>query len=117
MCGIAGVVSIQPGLASETAIKRMLDAQRHRGPDGEGWWSARLGDVEVALGHLRLAIIDLTAAGHQPMFLPDCSQGLIFNGEIYNYKELRCELEELGVYFRTQSDTEVALWALATWGT
>jgi len=68
------------------------------------------------MGHLRLAIIDLTEGGHQPMFLPDGSQGLIFNGEVYNYKELRSELEQLGVAFRTQSDTEVILWALATWG-
>jgi asparagine synthase (glutamine-hydrolysing) len=116
MCGIAGVVSTERDFACAAATKRMLNAQRHRGPDGEGSWSARVGNFKVALGHLRLAIIDLTEGGHQPMFLPDGSQGLIFNGEVYNYKELRSELEELGVAFHTQSDTEVLLWALATWG-
>lgn len=94
----------------------MIDAMRHRGPDGEGCWSTRVGNCEVALGHLRLAIIDLTEGGHQPMFLPDGSHSLVFNGEVYNYKELRSELTQLGVGFRTQSDTEVVLWALATWG-
>ena len=114
MCGIAGVVSTEAHTPCPTT-KRMLGEQRHRGPDGEGSWCGRVGNFQVALGHLRLAIIDLTEAANQPMFLPDGSQGLIFNGEIYNYKELRRELEELGVVFRTQSDTEVALWALATW--
>jgi asparagine synthase (glutamine-hydrolysing) len=116
MCGIAGVVSSERDFACEAATSRMLKSQRHRGPDGEASWSARVGNFEVALGHLRLAIIDLTEAAGQPMFLPDGSQGLIFNGEVYNYKELRSELEGLGVAFRTQSDTEVVLWALATWG-
>jgi asparagine synthase (glutamine-hydrolysing) len=116
MCGIAGVISTERDFACGVATKRMLNAQRHRGPDGEGSWSGWVGNVEVALGHLRLAIIDLTEAGHQPMFLPDGSHGLIFNGEIYNYKELRSELESLGVAFRSQSDTEVVLWALSTWG-
>ena len=116
MCGIAGVISTERGYAGGAATHRMLHAQRHRGPDGEGFWSGLVGNFEVALGHLRLAIIDLTEAGHQPMFLPDGSQGLIFNGEIYNYKELRSELESLGVTFRSESDTEAVLWALATWG-
>ena len=114
MCGIAGVVSTThvPCLAT----KQMLNAQRHRGPDGEGLWSAQVGNFQLTLGHLRLAIIDLTEEANQPMFLPDGSQGLIFNGEVYNYKELRSELEQQGISFRTRSDTEVILWALATWG-
>jgi asparagine synthase (glutamine-hydrolysing) len=116
MCGIAGLISTDPGLCCDQVTRRMIDSQRHRGPDGEGFWSGRVGDTEVAFGHLRLAIIDLTDGGHQPMFLPDGTQGLIFNGEIYNYKEIRSELEQLGVSFRAHSDTEVALWALATWG-
>src|SRR6202049_1964748 len=116
MCGIAGVISTEPNFACEAVTNRMLNSQRHRGPDGEGSWSTRVGNFEVALGHLRLAIIDLSEAASQPMFLPDGSQGLIFNGEVYNYKELRRELEGLGVTFRTQSDTEVVLWALAIWG-
>jgi asparagine synthase (glutamine-hydrolysing) len=116
MCGIAGVISTERDFGCAEATTRMIGELRHRGPDGEGSWSARVGNCEIAFGHLRLAIIDLTEAGHQPMFLPDGSQGLIFNGEVYNYKELRSELEQLGVAFRTQSDTEVVLWALATWG-
>jgi asparagine synthase (glutamine-hydrolysing) len=116
MCGIAGVISAEPSLGCQDATRRMIDVQRHRGPDGDGFWSGRVGDSGVALGHLRLAIIDLTDGGRQPMFLPDGSQGLIFNGEIYNYREIRAELQNLGVSFQTKSDTEVALWALATWG-
>jgi asparagine synthase (glutamine-hydrolysing) len=116
MCGIAGVISTERDFAMHATVGRMLSVQRHRGPDGEGSWFGSVGNYEVALGHLRLAIIDLTEGGRQPMFLPDGSQGLIFNGEVYNYKELRSELERLGVAFRTQSDTEVVLWALATWG-
>ena len=92
MCGIAGVISAERDYAGGAATNRMLHAQRHRGPDGEGFWSGLVGNFEVALGHLRLAIIDLTEAGHQPMFLPDGSQGLIFNGEIYNFRELRRDL-------------------------
>jgi len=69
MCGIAGVISAEREYAGGAATHRMLHAQRHRGPDGEGFWSGLVGNFEVALGHLRLAIIDLTEAGHQPMFL------------------------------------------------
>jgi asparagine synthase (glutamine-hydrolysing) len=116
MCGIAGIVSTELDFQGGAATNRMIEALRHRGPDGEGFWSGRVGDCDVALGHLRLAIIDLTDAGRQPMFLPDGSQGLVFNGEVYNYRELRKELEHLGVTFRTESDTEVVLWALAIWG-
>jgi len=116
MCGIAGLISAEPNPCWDELTRRMIDIQRHRGPDGEGFWSGRVGNTVVSFGHRRLAIIDLTDAGHQPMFLPDGTQGLIFNGEIYNYKEIRTELEQAGISFRTQSDTEVALWALATWG-
>src|SRR5437763_1252109 len=108
MCGIAGIVSADVDATHSPSLSRMLKAQEHRGPDGEGAWSGVVGDYSVALGHLRLAIIDLTDAGRQPMFLPDGSHGLIFNGEIYNYKEIRGELEAQGVCFRSDSDTEVA---------
>ena len=94
----------------------MIAAQRHRGPDGEGSWVGRTGRFSILLGHLRLAIIDLSDAGRQPMFLPDGSHGVVYNGEVYNYKELRAELKGLGIRFRTECDTEVVLWALATWG-
>jgi asparagine synthase (glutamine-hydrolysing) len=94
----------------------MVAAQRHRGPDGHGSWSGRVGEFALALGHVRLAILDLTEAGHQPMVLPDGSGLIIFNGEIYNYLELRAELEVEGAAFRTRTDTEVLLRALQIWG-
>src|SRR6267378_3417558 len=74
MCGIAGVISTERGYAGGAATHRMLHAQRHRGPDGEGSWSGSVGNFEVALGHLRMAIIELTEAARQPMFPPDGSQ-------------------------------------------
>lgn len=112
MCGIAGLFdgrgrnSIAPGL-----IKAMADAIAHRGPDGEGFHVA----PGIALAHRRLAIIDL-GGGHQPMFTPDGSVAVIFNGEIYNFMALRRELEGLGYHFRTRSDTEVILHAWQAWG-
>ena len=116
MCGIAGIVSATADEGLRLALGRMMRIQRHRGPDGEGSWSGRVAGFQVGLTHNRLAILDLSEAGHQPMFLPDGSQALIYNGEIYNYKELRSDLEVEGVRFRSQCDTEVMLWALATWG-
>lgn len=116
MCGIAGILSTEPHEGLAVALEAMIAAQRHRGPDGEGRWTGRVGDFTVALGHVRLAILDLSEAGKQPMLLPDGSGLIIFNGEIYNYLELRAELEGQGVSFRTGSDTEVLLWALQKWG-
>jgi asparagine synthase (glutamine-hydrolysing) len=116
MCGIAGIISAEPDASHGPALARMMNVQRHRGPNGEGSWSGRVGNSQVTLGHLRLAIIDLSEAGLQPMFSPDGRSGIIFNGEIYNYRELRSELEGEGVEFRSRSDTEVALWALIRWG-
>lgn len=107
MCGIAGMIGPQADLAMVT---RMLDAQRHRGPDGEGAWTA----PGVALGHRRLKIIDLSEAGRQPMSTPNGRYTMVFNGEVYNYRELRHELP--GIEFRSQSDTEVMLHAYAQWG-
>lgn len=110
MCGIAGII------ASDTTaldpIGAMLDTLVHRGPDGGGSWTG----TGVALGHRRLAIIDLSDDGRQPMQL-DGRYTVVFNGEIYNYIELRAELEALGRRFRTRSDTEVLLAAYAEWGT
>ncbi len=107
MCGVAGIVG--PG-ADANVVARMTDAQRHRGPDGHGLWSSS----GVALGHRRLKIIDLSPAGSQPMSTPDGHYTIIYNGEVYNYRELRKELS--GVHFRSQSDTEVVLQAYARWG-
>jgi asparagine synthase (glutamine-hydrolysing) len=116
MCGIAGIVCANSDEGIVAAVRTMNDAQRHRGPDGEGFFAGKSGGSGIVLGHLRLSIIDLSDAGRQPMSLPDGSGVIIFNGEIYNYKELRTELETLGAVFRTRTDTEVLLWALRLWG-
>ncbi len=112
MCGIVGVVSRRGAAISPVLLKRMTDQIIHRGPDGEGIWS----DGAVGLGHRRLSIIDLTTAGHQPMVSSDGRYALSYNGEVYNYRELRAELEALGHTFRSQTDSEVVLIALAVWG-
>jgi len=116
MCGIAGILCARPTEASAAALARMVSAIRHRGPDAEGVWTGRAGQHHLAMGHTRLAIIDLSDAGTQPMFLPDGSHGIIYNGEVYNYRELAEELTAHGIEMRSQSDTEVILWALAVWG-
>jgi asparagine synthase (glutamine-hydrolysing) len=112
MCGIAGQVHLDGQPVSPVVLKRMTDAIAHRGPDGEGHWI----EGNVGLGHRRLAIIDLTPAGHQPMVSADHRWVLSYNGEIYNYRELRARLEAEGVWFRSQTDSEVVLYALARWG-
>jgi asparagine synthase (glutamine-hydrolysing) len=113
MCGIVGVVSREP--IDPTRIDRLRDSMRHRGPDDAGSWLSS--DRRVALGHRRLAIIDLSPGGHQPMSDPTGTVWVTFNGEIYNYLELRRELEAKGHPFRTASDTEVLLAAYREWGT
>jgi len=107
MCGIAGMVG--PG-ADASVVARMTAAQRHRGPDGDGLWSG----PGVTLGHRRLKIIDLSETGRQPMSTPDGRYTIVYNGEVYNYRELRKLLP--GVCFRSQTDTEVVLQAYAHWG-
>ncbi|HUR20725.1 MAG TPA: hypothetical protein VMZ90_07945, partial [Vicinamibacterales bacterium] len=115
MCGIAGVVG-RPG-TPEVIVRAMLQAMAHRGPDGAGVWSEPLtSGRQLALGHRRLAILDLSDAGAQPM--PDASGRfrLTHNGEIYNFLEVRAELQRLGVAFRSESDTEVIIEAYKQWG-
>jgi asparagine synthase (glutamine-hydrolysing) len=115
MCGIAGLISAGP----ERRVGAMLGAIGHRGRDDEGVWTSASEDGagrRACLGHRRLAIIDTSEAGHQPMLSPDGRYSLTFNGEIYNYKELRPRLESLGHEFRTDTDTEVLLAAFAEWG-
>lgn len=112
MCGITGFWRLDGRPAEAELLDRMCRAMRHRGPDDEG----RHLDGGLALGHLRLSIIDLSPAGHQPMALPDDSLRIVFNGEIYNYVELGRELENLGHVFRTKTDTEVILHAWKAWG-
>jgi len=113
MCGIAGVIKLNGEPVSPVTLRRMTDAIAHRGPDGEGHWI----EGNVGLGHRRLAIIDLSPAGHQPMISADHRWVLSYNGEVYNYRELRTELEAAGVWFRSDTDSEVVLAALARWGT
>jgi len=115
MCGIAGVVVYGDGPSvDEAALCRLRDAQRHRGPDDSGLWIAP--DGRVGLGHRRLAIVDLSPFGHQPMASEDGRFRVVFNGEIYNFRALRSELEARGHSFRSESDTEVLLHGWREWG-
>lgn len=123
MCGIAGAVgtlgapnfsAAVGGAAYRDCVERISSAQRHRGPDGGGAWVAD--SAQVAFGHRRLAIIDLSEAGAQPMVDPTSGCVITYNGEIYNFKELRRELEALGENFHSSSDTEVILRAYGRWG-
>jgi asparagine synthase (glutamine-hydrolysing) len=112
MCGIAGFFHINGSPASSVLLKRMTDVIAHRGPDGEGGFV----DGPLALGHRRLAIIDLSEAGHQPMASEDGRYTIAYNGEVYNFNELRIELESKGYRFRSRTDTEVVLKAFIEWG-
>lgn len=116
MCGINGILNLgspaQHPAVQTAALQAMNLAIAHRGPDGEGLWQ----DDLIALGHRRLAILDLSAAGHQPMFNEDEQLVLVFNGEIYNYLELIPELTARGHRFRSRTDSEVILHAYEEWG-
>ena len=133
MCGICGVVNLNYPRADPEWVRRMCRVLAHRGPDDEGmvffkrnqcievkypFTSSLDGhDVEVALGHRRLSIIDLSEAGHQPMCNEDETIWIVLNGEIYNFRELRLELEKNGHLFKSKSDTETVLHAYEQWGT
>jgi asparagine synthase (glutamine-hydrolysing) len=105
MCGITGILAFDHGLALDApTVERMSDALRHRGPDDAGTYVQS--QDGVALGHRRLAIIDLTSAGHQPMANEDGTVWITYNGEVYNHAELRAELEARGHRFRSATDTE-----------
>ena len=112
MCGIAGFINLNGQTAEPPQIQAMTDALVHRGPDGEGHWLER----NVAMGHRRLAIIDLSDSAHQPMVSVEHRYVLSYNGEVYNYRELRKELEVMGYWFSSDSDTEVVLYSLIAWG-
>jgi asparagine synthase (glutamine-hydrolysing) len=119
VCGICGVLSNNREQV-EPAVRRMMSAMVHRGPDDEGYEQLPLGDGDqgpvAGFGFRRLAILDRTSAGHQPMYNTATGDCLIFNGEIYNFKSLRAELQLRGILFRGKSDSEVLLQALSTWG-
>lgn len=131
MCGIAGEINLNSGVTLET-IRRMCEVLAHRGPDDEGtvllkdksiWASNKefpsylpKEGFEVGLGHRRLSIIDLSETGHQPMANENGTIWIVYNGEIYNFQELRSRLEEKGHTFKSRSDTEVILHAYEEWG-
>jgi asparagine synthase (glutamine-hydrolysing) len=119
MCGINGILGLGNKQKSEALVHSMNAALAHRGPDDEGIYS----DADICLGHRRLSIIDLSAAGHQPLFSNDKRYCIVYNGELYNYRELKFELQRIAVGsadasypFSTNTDTEVILAAFLRWG-
>src|SRR5262245_60089773 len=134
MCGISGVVATEAAI-DPMVLKSMNDRLAHRGPDGEGFLfatglhgalrhslirrvlpSQETSRIRVALGHRRLAILDRPDRGLQPMSTPDQKAWIVFNGEIYNHREIRAALVSEGHIFRTRTDTEVLLHAYMRWG-
>src|SRR3984957_1994239 len=117
MCGIFGIVATNCSI-SRAEFERATDSLAHRGPDDHGTVVIQAGSsprVEVGLGSRRLAILDLSPAGHQPMQDKETGNWIVYNGEIYNFREIRSELESHGVGFNSHSDTEVILKAYAKW--
>src|ERR1700730_14712764 len=110
MCGISIAINTSNKEVSEGLIRSMNDKVMHRGPDDEGYYHGE----NFALGHRRLSILDLSIAGHQPMQRKDF--WIVYNGEVYNYVELKEELKQLGYSFKTGTDTEVMLAAYEQWG-
>ncbi len=106
MCGIAGIISLNPNDVSKQRLQQMTDSIAHRGPEGEGYWINDTGNI--GLGHRRLCIIDLSNAASQPMHYLD-RYTIVYNGEIYNYIELKQSLQQQGYNFWSHSDTEVIL--------
>jgi len=119
VCGICGVIS-SGRIEVKPPVRRMMDAMIHRGPDDEGFEQFLLSDgaggPAVGFGFRRLSILDLSTAGHQPMRHARSGDCLVFNGEIYNFRQLRARLMVEGVRFRSTGDTEVLLEALVHWG-
>ena len=115
MCGIFGVVSRGAPLPADF-LSKATQSLAHRGPDDAGTILLNAADQEIGFAHTRLSIIDLSPLGHQPMQDPVTGNWIIFNGEIYNFRELRKELEAAGVEFKSHSDTEVILAAYRVWG-
>jgi asparagine synthase (glutamine-hydrolysing) len=113
MCGISGLI----GSGNQTeSVEAMVKSMHHRGPDDSGVQTIQVGDRQVVLGNTRLSIIDLSAAGHMPMANPDTGNWIAYNGEVYNFKDVRRELEGRGITFRSHTDTEVILKSYEVWG-
>lgn len=117
MCGLTGFIQ-QPGGGADIELNRtvrlMTDRIRHRGPDSDGFWID--GDYGIAMGHRRLSVVDLSPAGHQPMISATGRFVIVYNGEVYNFQDIRAELEAKGATFSGHSDTEVILAAIEQWG-
>ena len=111
MCGISGIINFNNEPVKEQEILTMMQKMKHRGPDDEGVFL----DNNIGLGFVRLSILDLSLAGHQPMFSHDNKYVIVFNGEVYNYIEIRNELKHK-YDFKTNTDTEVILTAYQEWG-
>ena len=112
MCGIAGILDVNSKQIDKNSLVKMTQALSHRGPDDEGYYL----DNYIGLGHRRLSIIELSKLGHQPMTTDDGRLTISYNGELYNYKELRTELAKKGHNFKSNSDTEVLIYAWKEWG-
>jgi asparagine synthase (glutamine-hydrolysing) len=112
VCGIVGIFNLRGQPVSPVSLRQMTDAIAHRGPDGEGFYI----DSFIGLGHRRLAIIDLSPTGHQPMVSEDENYAITYNGEVYNFQEIRSELKALGHSFKSKTDSEVVLKAYIEWG-
>lgn len=112
MCGICGIINFKDQHVKDSPIRKMMQIMKHRGPDDEGVFV----EDNVGLGFVRLSIIDLSPAGHQPMLSNDQRYVMIFNGEIFNYIEIRKELQEKGYKFKTQTDSEILLTSYIEWG-
>jgi asparagine synthase (glutamine-hydrolysing) len=115
MCGIAGFIDFNK-TSNQEVLTKMTDTLEHRGPDDKGYHVWNTENAVIGFGHRRLSIIDLSPLGHQPMFSKNGRWSIIFNGEVYNYKEIQTELISLGYQFASNSDTEVIMNALDCWG-
>ena len=112
MCGIAGIINLQGKDVKESDLNEMIKEMKHRGPDDDGMFL----DKNIGLGFVRLSILDLSSAGHQPMHSENKRYVVVFNGEVFNFVELKTELENKGYKFHTNTDTEVLLNSYKEWG-
>lgn len=114
MCGIVGWITSQP--IPEEILEKMVHSLHHRGPDDQGWWQGSVRNIHCALGSTRLSILDLSPQGHMPMATEDQRYWIVYNGEVYNFREIREHLKKEGYRFRSKTDTEVILKAYQAWG-